>query len=274
MNLSNLKESGDSWNLYSDGISHPLNNLEEIFGKYDRVKAYQYGPKNSVQTLLGLPNGGAQVNYSGCLIENVNSLANASVWGYNQGLQNDFTQAKNWKTSGGQPRMDLTGFTFHHALAPLISERALRMELRTHKLISTETFGGDYSKGFWPAESSFPERIIKVLVQEGFEWSVIANSHLARILDDYPLTYGTSGVNIDPPNTADKVATKGVNWLNGQIDGRGGSFAAPYTYQAHKAVSVDPETGTELKMVGLIYQQINGMIAVLQLVLVIFQMMN
>ncbi|WP_109299892.1 starch-binding protein [Aquimarina sp. AU474] len=244
----NLKTSGDSWNIYDDGISHPLNNLEEIFGKYDRVKAYQYGPKNSVQRLLGLPNGGAQVNYSGCLIENVNSLANAGVWGYNQGWQNDFIEAKNWKTSGGQPRMDLTGFTFHHALAPLISERALRMELKTHKYISTQTFGGSYSKGFWPAECSFSERIIKVLVEEGFQWSVVANSHLSRTLNDYPLDYGTSGVNIDPPNAADKVATNGQNWWKGQIDGRGGTFAAPYCYQAHKAQYIDPETGQAFKM--------------------------
>lgn len=244
----NLKASGDPWNVYEDGISHPLNDLEEIFGKYDRVKAYQYGPKNSVERLLGLPNGGAQVNYSGCLIENVNSLANAGVWGYNKGWENDFAEAKNWKTSGGQPRMDLTGFTFHHALAPLISERALRMELKTHKFISTQTFGGAYSKGFWPAECSFSERIIKVLVEEGFEWSVVANSHLSRTLNDYPLDYGTSGVNIDPPNAADKVATNGQNWWRGQIDGRGGAFAAPYTYQAHKAKYIDPETGSEYKM--------------------------
>ncbi|WP_405207856.1 starch-binding protein [Aquimarina sp. LLG6339-5] len=244
----NLKTSGDSWNIYDDGISHPLNNLEEIFGKYDRVKAYQYGPKNSVQTLLGLPNGGAQVNYSGCLIENVNSLGDAGVWGYSQGWENNFIEAKNWKTSGGQPRMDLTGFTFHHALAPLISERALRMELKTHKLIMTETFGGEYSKGFWPAECSFSERIIKVLVEEGFQWSVVANSHLSRTLNDYPLDYGTSGVNIDPPNAADKVATNGQNWWKGQIDGRGGTFAAPYCYQAHKAQYIDPETGQAYKM--------------------------
>lgn len=244
----NLKNSGDSWNVYADGKSHPLNNLEEIFSKYDRVKAYQYGPKNSVQTLLGLPNGGAQVNYSGCLIENVNSLADAGAWGYSNGWENNFIEAKNWKTSGGQPRMDLTGFTFHHALAPLISERALKMELKTHRYIMTETFGGEYSKGFWPAECSFSERIIKVLVEEGFQWSVVANSHLSRTLNDYPLDYGTSGVNIDPPNAADKVATNGNNWWKGQIDGRGGTFAAPYCYQAHKAQYVDPETGQSFKM--------------------------
>lgn len=239
----NLKTSGDSWNQYEDGKSHPLNMLQEIFGKYDRVKAYQYGPKNSVQRLLNHPNGGAQVNYSGCLIENVNSLADAGVWGYNRGWENDFKEARSWKTSGGQPRMDLTGFTFHHALAPLISERALTMELKTHKYIMARTFGGEYSKGFWPAECSFSERIIKVLVEEGFEWSVIANSHLSRTLNDYPLDYGTSGVNIDPPNGADKVATNGNNWWKGQLDGRGGTFAAPYCYQVHKAQYVDPENG-------------------------------
>ncbi len=237
-----LKTMGDPRNTYADGKSHPLNKLDEIFGKNDRVQAYQYGPKNSVQTLLGLPNAGAQVNYSGCLIENVNSLANAGVWGYEPGWENYFKEAKNWKTSGGTSRMDLTGFTFHHALAPLISERALRMELRTHKYIMGQTFGGAYSKGFWPAECSFSERIIKVLVEEGFQWSVVANSHLARTLADYPLAYGTSGVNIDPPNGADTVATKGNNWWNGQLDGRGGTFAAPYCYQAHKAQYVDPIT--------------------------------
>jgi len=241
-----LKISGDAWNVYSDGQSHPLNNLEEIFSKADRVKAYQHGPKNSVQSLLGLSDAGAQVNYSGCLIENVNSLANANMWGYYPGWEDNFTEAKGWTTSGGQPRMDMIGFTFHHALSPLISERALAKEIQAHKYISTATFGGPYSKGYWPAECSFSERIIKVLVQEGLEWTVVANSHLARTLNDYDDdNYGTSGVNIDPPNAADKVPTNGVNWWGGQIDGRGGAFAAPYCYQAHKAKYVDPESGQE-----------------------------
>ena len=109
----NLKANNDSWNTYSDGKVHPLNDLQEIFSKADRVKAYQHGPKNSVQSLLGLPNAGAQVNYSGCLIENVNSLANANMWGYYPGWENNFTEAKGWTTSGGQARMDMIGFTFH-----------------------------------------------------------------------------------------------------------------------------------------------------------------
>jgi hypothetical protein len=243
-----LKTNGG--NIYPDGKAHPLNDLEEIFSKDDRKAAYQYRPKESVETLLGFADAGAQVNYSGCLIENVNSLANAGQWGYGLGWQDDFITARNWQTSGGKPRMDVVGFTFHHAIAPLVSEKVLKKEIQAHRYIYQQTFGSspDYSKGFWPAECSFSERIIKVLVDEGFEWSVIANSHLARTMADYPLSFGTAGCNIDTPNGADKVSTIGMNWWSGQIDGRGGTFAAPYCYQAHKAQYVDPETGSVSKI--------------------------
>ncbi len=232
-------------NLYSDGLNHPLNDLEQIFSKADRVAIYQYRAKDAVQSLMGHAEGGAQVNYSGCLIENINSLGNNNQWGYSGNWASNFVTARNWTTSGGQPRMDLTGFTFHHALSPLLSDAVLKMQIKAHKQIYGETFGTSpsYSKGYWPAECSFSERIIKVLSEEGFEWSIIANSHLARTLADYPLTFNTSGCNIDPPNQADKVTASGTNWWSGQLDGRGGTFAAPYCYQAHKARYVDPNTG-------------------------------
>ncbi len=240
-------------NLYADGQAHPLNDLEEIFSKADRVAAYQYRPKDAVQTLLGYPEAGAQVNYSGCLIENVNSLANANQWGYNPGWANDFITARNWTTSGGKPRMDLTGFTYHHALSPLVSPEVLRKQIRAHKVMYGQTFGSSpaYSKGYWPAECSFSERIIPVLVEEGFHWSVVANSHIARTLSDYPLNFGTSGTNYDPPNAADVTPLVGNNWWNGQIDGRGGTFAAPICYQPHWARYVDPETGLESRIVAV-----------------------
>lgn len=240
-----LKNNNGNW--YSDGQQHPLNDLMEIFNKDDRKAVYQNRTKDAVQSLLGHPEAGAQVNYSGCLIENVNSLANAGQWGYSAGWQSNFTTARSWQTSGGNPRMDVVGFTFHHALSPLLSEAVLRKQIQAHRYIYAATFGSspEYSKGYWPAECSFSERIIKVLAEEGFEWSIIANSHLARTLADYPLNFGTSGCNIDPPNFADVSSISGNNWWNGQIDGRGGAFAAPFCYQAHKAKYVDPETGTE-----------------------------
>ena len=242
------KDHNGNW--YADGQQHPSNNLQDIFGLDDRKAAYQYRPRDAVQTLLGLPEAGAQVCYSGCLMQNVNSLADAGAWGYYSGWQNSFIEARNWTTSGGYPRMDIVGFSMHHALSPLVDENCLRKQIQAHKYIYGLNFGSspNYSPGYWPAECSFSERIIKVLTEEGFDWTVVANSHLARTLSDYPLNFGTGGCNIDPPNPADIVQTTGNHWWNGQIDARGGTFAAPYCYQAHKAKYVDPNSGQEYKM--------------------------
>jgi len=251
------KESHDmkfnGQNNYPDGLAHPLNDLEEIFSKQDRVAAYQFRPKDAVQTLLGYPEAGAQVNYSGCLIENVNSLANAGQWGYFNNWEDNFVTARGWATSGGFPRMDLTAFSYHHALSPLVSREVLRKQIQAHRIMYEQTFGSspDYSKGYWPAECSFSERIIDVLVEEGIEWTVIANSHIARTLADYPLNFGTSGTNYDPPNAADVTTLSGNNWWNGQIDGRGGAFAAPICYQPHWTRYVNPETGEESRIVAV-----------------------
>jgi hypothetical protein len=243
-----LKMNGG--NIYSDGLAHPLNDLQSIFSNADRVAIYQFRARDAVQSLLGLPKAGAQVNYSGCLIQNVNSLANANQWGYYQNWQQSFIEARNWLTSGGKPRLDIVGFSMHHALSPLVDENALRKQIQAHRFIYALNFGTNpqYSKGYWPAECSFSERMIKTLVEEGFEWSIIANSKLARTLNDYPLNFGTNGCNTVPPNRADKVLTNGNHWWNGQIDGRGGVFAAPYCYQAHKAQYVNPETGEIYKI--------------------------
>ena len=243
-----LKWNNGNW--YPDGQQHPLNNLQEIFSNEDRKAVYQYRAKDAVQSLLGLPEAGAQVNYSGCLMENVNSLASAGQWGYYSGWQNSFITARGWNTPAGKPRMDITAFTMNHALSPLLSDKMLRRQIQVHRHIYSQNFGQSpvYSKGYWPAECSFSVRNIKALVEEGIEWTVVASSHLARTLNDYPLQFGTSGCNIDPPNRADKVPENGNHWWSGQIDGRGGTFAAPFCYQAHKAKYVDPETGNEYKI--------------------------
>ena len=238
-----LKLSGQ--NTYSDGIAHPTNNLEEIFSLADRVNAYQYKARSAVNSIRQFPKAGAQITYGGSLLESINSLAPSGQWGYQPNWTSNVITAKNWLTSGGKTRLDVVNFTMHHSLSPLISEEVLKKEIQAFKYYATQTFGSQTSKGYWPAECSFSERIIKTLVEEGIEWSVVANSHLARTLSDYPLVFGTNGCNIDPPNKADKVATTGNNWHNGQIDGRGGQFAAPYCFTPHKAKYVDPNTGIE-----------------------------
>lgn len=241
-----LKLSGANNDI--NGKAHPTNKLDEIFNLNDRIKAYQYGTKNSISTIKDLPEAGAQLTYGGSLMENINELGQANQWGYSATWMDNIKEAKSWKTIGGFPRMEVVSFTMHHALSPLMSDEALKKEIQAHQYYSKQLFGVHDSKGYWPAECAFSERIIKTLTECGIEWSVIANSHLARTLSDYPVKYGTGGVMCDLPNKADVVNTQGVNWFSAQKDARGGTFAIPYCYLPYKAKYIDPETAQEYKI--------------------------
>ena len=56
------------------GAAHPENNLRDIFGLADRQAAYQSRPRDTVNAIRWAPEAGAQVSYSGGLIENIQSL--------------------------------------------------------------------------------------------------------------------------------------------------------------------------------------------------------
>nr|WP_315149422.1 starch-binding protein [uncultured Flavobacterium sp.] len=241
-----LKFSGANNDI--NGLAHPTNNLQEIFGAGDRVAAYQFAPKNAINSIRDLSESGAQITYGGSLLENVNSLAQANQWGYNTTWIQNIKDAKAWKTSGNFPRMEMVSFTMHHALSPLMSDEALTKEIKAHQYYSNQLFGSHDSKGYWPAECAFSERIIKTLTECGIEWSVIANSHLARTLNNYPIKAGSGGSMCDYPNKADQVDTNGTNWFSAQKDARGGQFAVPYCYLPYKSKYIDPETAQEYKI--------------------------
>ena len=231
-----------------NGLAHPTNDLYSIFSTGDRVAAYQYAPKNAISSIKDLPESGAQITYGGSLMENVNSLAQANQWGYSNTWTQNIKEAKSWKTSGGFSRMEVVSFTMHHALSPLLSDEALKKEIKAHQYYSAQLFGSHDSKGYWPAECAFSERIIKTLTECGIEWSVIANSHLARTLSDYPIKAGSGGSMCDYPNKADQVLIKGSTWFSAQKDARGGEFAVPYCYMPYKTKYIDPETAQEYKI--------------------------
>lgn len=241
-----LKTSGGNNDI--NGLAHPTNDLFTIFSTGDRVAAYQHAPKDAISSIKDLPESGAQITYGGSLMENINELAQASQWGYSPSWTQNIKDAKGWKTSGGFPRMEVVSFTMHHALSPLMSDEALKKEIKAHQYFSTQLFGSHDSKGYWPAECAFSERIIKTLTECGIEWSVIANSHLSRTLSDYPIKYGNGGTMCDIPNKADQVDTKGNNWISVQKDARGGEFAVPYCYMPYKSKYIDPETAQEYKI--------------------------
>lgn len=255
-------------NFYpGSAYKHPRNALvsgdggeyDSVFDKADRVIAYQQGGRDSINTITNdHPDGGASVSYSGALQENIGSLGRAGRYGYGSGWNGGYTQTRgssaNYRTTSGHPRTDMVGMTYHHSFGPLLPRSVLRKEIQIFKEIWWKSWGGnpdksDHSKGFWPIECAFSRHMIPVLLEEGYQWSIVANSHLARTCTNYldVALKGTSGWNMDPPNRADQLGplVPANQWWSGQIDGRGGAFPAPFAYQAHRAKYVNPETGAE-----------------------------
>lgn len=237
------------------GRGHPTpETLRNIFGVDDRKAAYQAGPRNSLANLLGYGKAGTQISYSGALMENVNSLGSAGQLGYGGGWFNPNREARGWTTSGGKPRMDLVNFTYHHSLAPFLSDETLEMELRIHRrqMEIFWTTSPTNSRGFFPTETCFSPRLIPVLKKVGIDWSIIANTHLARACEDFPVAIGGGGENCDLPNRADQLnpAQGAGNYQRITIDrGCSPTQVMPFGFQLHYARHVDPETGVESKMI-------------------------
>jgi len=265
-----LPPSNSNNSYPGSSFKHPRNLLvngdggefDVVFDKDDRKQAYQFGGRNSINTILGHPDGGASVSYSGALMENIWSLGNANSgagsYGYGPNWNAGYTEARGstptYRTSGGHPRADMVGQTYHHAFSPLLPKSVLRKEIQIFKEIWWKSWNGnpdqsDHSKGFWPIEAAFSRHMIGILAEEGYQWSIVANSHLARTCTNYldVAQKGNSGWNIDPPNRADQLGpfVPAIQWWSGTQDGRGGAFPAPYAYQAHRAKYVNPATGVE-----------------------------
>ncbi len=241
----------DTMQLQDGGFGHPVEHLRDVFSLNDRINAYQWEPMNTLSAIGWAANSGVQLNYSGALMENIQSLAQAGQY-YGTDWYTYNRTAHTWTTTGGKPRMDLLNFTYHHALAPLLTDATLEMELRIqqrHMQILWNT-PMPPSQGYFPAETCFSERIIPILKKVGINWSVIANNHLSRACPDFPLVLGSGGENCDIPNKADQINGNGYNYNRITID-RGVSPAAaiPFAYQVHYARYVDPNTGAESKLI-------------------------
>ncbi len=243
----------DTIRLQDAGRAHPLEQVRgQVFDVDDRRAAYQGRPRDALAGLGQFRNSGAQVNYSGALMENVQSLGAAGQIGYAASWYQPNREAKAWTTTGGKPRMDLTNFTYHHALAPLLSDATLEMELRIHQRQMQLLWGDPISRGYFPTETAFSERIIPILKKVGIEWAIIANNHLARACVDFPLVIGSGGENCDLPNKADQLnpAQGAGNYQRLTIDrGCSPSAAMPHSFQVHQARYVDPATGAESKII-------------------------
>ncbi len=247
--VDHYENAWDTIQQQNAGRPHPSPEvLSTIFGEADRVNVYQGEIETTLNGLRSYPNAGAQVNYSGALMENIQSLAAAGQLGYGSGWNNGFQTARTWTTSSGKPRLDLVNFTYHHAIAPLVDDQTLEMELRIQQRQMQIFWGTNVplSRGYFPAETCFSEHIIPILNKVGIAWSVVANNHLARSCADFPLVLGSGGENCDIPNPADQInpAQGAGNYQRVSIErGCSPTQVMPFGFQVHYARYVDPNTG-------------------------------
>ena len=231
---------------------HPQNNLSDIFGLADRQAAYQFRCRDAVAA-MNQPDGGAQLSYAGSLIENVWSLGDHYSLGYSPTWYSSIREAMGWKTTFNRRKLEPVGFPYHHALMPLVDRDARRKEISLNKEIWWKAWGGspdksDHPKGFRCSEEAFSERIIKDLVEAGYQWVIVPGHHLSRTHPNYVQLHG-KGL-YDAPNKADQINPLNTGgWYSGDIDGRGSTESVPFGFQPHWAKYVDPDSGTEYKII-------------------------
>lgn len=228
------------------GAAHPENNLRDIFGWADRVAVYQYRARDSIDAIRWAPQAGAQISYSGGLIENVQSLGNAGLLGYGSNWYTSLRQARNWSTSGAKPRADVVVFPFHHPLLPLIADSTVRKEIELYKAVYADAWGVSpaMSRGMFPPEMAYSSRLIPILQEQGVDWIFVSGEHISRACVDFPIVLGSGGINCDPPNRADQLNPAQSDYYRISISrGCGPAEAYPYAYTPHRAQYVDPDTG-------------------------------
>lgn len=259
------KEANLNW--YGGAAQNPENQLQygenSVFGKADRINAYQFWIKSSIGAMTGADSG-MTISYSGALQRNVWSFGrdnNAGNDGYGGNWNTDTTTARSWKTRSGtgSARADMLGMTYHHALGPLVPKSVLRKEVAIQRERMWKSWGmnpnmSDQSRGFWPVELAFSRHMIPVLREFNYDWVLVANSHLARTCPNYMDIIQTPNIGAelkaDPPNPADQLGpvVPANQWYGANRDTFGNVFPVPFAYQAHKAKYVDPETGVESKI--------------------------
>lgn len=239
--------------------NHPENNLTDIFGLDDRKNAYQAGPRNSLANVNS--NGGFALSYSGSLIDNVRQLGSANQLGYGSNWWNGNREARGWLTPAGSRRLDLVGFTYHHSLAPLLPKSVFRKEIQIFKQAWWKAWNGngnlsDHSKGFFPTEMAYSRHLIDVLVDEGYEWVIVASHHISRTSPSYNTKANPEGsynIYSSPPNKADQIGPV-INdgwWYSEPNPGNAAWNVSPYAYQLHRVKYVNPETGAEKSMIAV-----------------------
>ncbi|KHL92446.1 alpha-amylase [Paenibacillus sp. IHB B 3415] len=246
-----------------NGSPMPHDDLVSYYSHHAKTGAYLTWPWSVANTLhSNYPQAQMHVTMSGSVVNNVNSIIQqGNVSGYNNPAWGTpwKSAVDQLKTTNGSNMLDLIHFSGHHSMGPLVGNDYLLKDMIYHGATLAQPYflGSSYksSKGFFPTELGFSERIIPVLQKLGIQWSVIGNNHFSRTLKDYPLlnSPGTDTM-VSPPNRSDlqNVSTVG-SWVNEPMFNEQQVVynKYPFASTAHWVRYVDPATGAESKVVGV-----------------------
>jgi len=226
--------------------NHYSYNLFDIFNS--RSGPYTNWPKDAVQrgATANLPNFGAQVSFSGSLIENLNNLESGGR-GFGN-WKSSWVSSRTLRTSLNNPRLDLVGFGYHHPLMPLCDPLSIRKQIQKHRNAITTNFTGTYSRGIFTPENAFARHFIPSLVQEGFQWALVDNIHFDRAAVGYPWN---NGGNIYQPNGADVRNPNPNDWVQLNNLWAPTRNSAAWGRRPHFVQYTDPETGREWRMIAV-----------------------
>ena len=267
----NLKQSPPANYTYylPSGAPMPHDDLVTYYSADAKTGAYLYWPPDvALDMNTNASTGQIHVTMSGAVVNNVNDLMSTqNVPGYsNPGWGSPWRDRYNsLRTPAGNRTLDLIHFTGHHSMGPLVGNDYFLKDLifQNATLAQSYFLGSSFqsSKGFFPTELGFSERIIPVLARLGVQWSVIGDNHFSRTLTDYPFL-NQPGVDtlVSPPNRADLQNSCGAgSWVSASMAHEQQVIRNKYPFAStpHWVRYVDPSTGAESRVVGIPVNQ-NG----------------
>ncbi len=234
---------GETVNQTINANRYPFS-VQQIFN--DRTGPYTDWPKNAVQKGLALPHFGAQVSFSGSLVQNLNELG--SVGRFPANWKSHWNTARAWRTTRGNPRLDMVGFGYHHPLMGLVGYDNIRRQIQQHRALMQTQFPGAYSKGIFPPENAFALTEIPAFVDEGLEWVLVDNIHFDRACAGYPWN---AGGNLAEPNRADQRNSNPADWLQLNNVWAPTRNSAGWGRRPHFVEHVDPATGQRQRIIAV-----------------------
>src|SRR5574344_1595620 len=237
----------------SSGSPMPHDDLITYYSHDAKQNAYSVWPAQTANANKGAhPLSQTQVTMSAAVINNIQSFAELGLLNFSTNWAKDW-QATVGKvtTTNGFNALEPIHFTGHHSMGPLVGPKYFLKDL----IFQNVTLQQDYflgknfksSKGFFPTELGFSERLIPTLKKLGIEWSVVGNNHFSRTLTDYPylnnLAYDTM---VSPPNRADFQNVSDIGeWVSIGMAHEQQNIVNKFPFAAipHRVQYVDPQTG-------------------------------